>query len=75
MKEWAKSAFAEAQNVYSGGYANGFGLMAGGGDLIGSGRYRAVTRMTEAQKLLQVQEASARVLEQMNEKLNALQEG
>ena len=75
VKEWAKAALAEAQNAYSGGYANGFGLMAGGGDLIGSGRYRAVTRMTEAQKLLQVQEASARVLEQMNEKLNALQEG
>lgn len=75
VKEWAKAALVEAQNVYSGGYQNGFGLMAGGGDLIGSGRYRAVTRMTEAQKLLQVQEASARVLEQMNEKLNALQEG
>lgn len=73
LKEWYKQAKAEAQS-YSGGYQNSFGLAFGGGDLIGSGRYRAVTRMTEAEKQLQVSEKLLEVNRQMNEKLKALEE-
>lgn len=73
LREWYKQAKAEAES-YSGGYQNSFGLAFGGGDLIGAGRYRAVTRMTEAQKQLQVAEKLLEVNRQMNEKLKALEE-
>ena len=59
--EWFREARAEALGSYAGGYANGFGLVAGAGDLIGPGRYRAVTRMTEAQRLLKVNEELLKV--------------
>ena len=72
--EWFREARAEALGSYAGGYANGFGLVAGAGDLIGPGRYRAVTRMTEAQRLLKVNEELLKVTEQMNEKLDALED-
>lgn len=71
---WYKDARIEAAQSYQGGYQNGFGLAFGGGDLIGAGRYRAVTRMTEAQKQLQVSEKLLEVNRQMNEKLKALEE-
>lgn len=71
---WYKDARIEAANSYTGGYNNAFGLAFGGGDLIGAGRYRAVTRMTEAQKQLQVAEKLLEVNRQMNEKLKALEE-
>lgn len=73
LQEWYKAAKAEAEE-YSGGYQNAFGLAFGGGDLIGSGRFRAVTRMTEAAKQLQVSEKLLEVNRQMNEKLKALEE-
>ena len=73
LNEWYKQAKAEAQS-YSGGYQNAFGLAFGGGDLIGSGRFRAVTRLTEAAKQLQVSEKLLEVNRQMNEKLKALEE-
>ena len=75
VKEWARLAREEAQGSYRGGYDNSFGLMAGAGDLIGAGRYRAVTRMTEAAKLLKVNEQVLEINKQMNEKLKALEEG
>lgn len=75
VKEWARLAREEAQGSYRGGYDNAFGLMAGAGDLIGAGRYRAVTRMTEAAKLLKVNEQVLEINKQMNEKLKALEEG
>lgn len=71
---WYKDARIEAAQSYAGGYVNQFGLAFGGGDLIGSGRFRAVTRMTEAQKQLQVSEKLLEVNRQMNEKLKALEE-
>ena len=71
---WYKDARIEAAQSYSGGYNNAFGLAFGGGDLIGSGRFRAVTRMTEAAKQLQVAEKLLEVNRQMNEKLKALEE-
>ena len=61
LEEWLAKAHAEALGSYTGGYANGFGLVAGAGDLIGPGRYRAVTRMTEAQRLLKVNEELLKV--------------
>lgn len=73
LNEWYKQAKAEAQS-YSGGYQNAFGLAFGGGDLIGAGRYRAVTRLTEAAKQLQISEKLLEVNRQMNEKLKALEE-
>lgn len=74
LRDWYREAKAEAANSYAGGYNNSFGLAFGGGDLIGAGRYRAVTRMTEAQKQLQVAEKLLEVNRQMNEKLKALEE-
>lgn len=71
---WYKNARIEAVQSYSGGYQNAFGLAFGGGDLIGAGRYRAVTRLTEAAKQLQVSEKLLEVNRQMNEKLKALEE-
>lgn len=71
---WYKDARIEAAQSYSGGYQNAFGLAFGGGDLIGAGRFRAVTRMTEAAKQLQVSEKLLEVNRQMNEKLKALEE-
>lgn len=71
---WYKDARIEAAQSYSGGYQNSFGLAFGGGDLIGSGRFRAVTRLTEAAKQLQVSEKLLEVNRQMNEKLKALEE-
>ena len=75
IKEWARLAREEAEGSYRGGYANNFGLAFGAGDLIGTGRYRAVTRMTEAQRLLHVNEQVLEINKQMNEKLKALEEG
>lgn len=71
---WYKDARIEAAQSYEGGYNNAFGLAFGGGDLIGSGRFRAVTRLTEAAKQLQVSEKLLEVNRQMNEKLKALEE-
>ena len=74
LRDWYREAKAEAQASYQGGYNNSFGLAFGGGDLIGSGRFRAVTRLTEAAKQLQVSEKLLEVNRQMNEKLKALEE-